>query len=188
MFKTKKKMVGIIGLGVVVMLGIASTYAFLSDQTALIANTFTVGKVGISLAEPAWELAGPEHKIVPGGTLEKDPTLTVKADSEESYVYLELDFSNDLAEFTAYYELDYHADWELIASTPQKKVFAYKETVATSKQGTTLPALFTTISFSEELTSETLSQLTAPQINVKGYAIQAQGIATALAGWQEVSK
>lgn len=63
-------------------------------------NTFTVGKVEIKLDET--DVTNPtgsrvqanSYKLMPGTTYTKDPTVTVKAGSEESYVRMKVTFNN----------------------------------------------------------------------------------------------
>ena len=62
--------------------------------------TFTVGKVEIKLDETdVTNPTGPRvkansYKLMPGTTYTKDPTVTVKAGSEESYVRMKVTFNN----------------------------------------------------------------------------------------------
>lgn len=184
MTNNRKKLTGIISIGLLILIGIAGTYAFLTDTTPTKANTFTVGKVGITLAEPEWDKEGASHKIIPGVTLAKDPTVTVTSKSEDAYVFIELDFSTQLAEHVAFYTINYNdTAWELISETGTKKVYGYKTIVAASQTDTVLPALFTTISFADTLTAENLEQLKEAKINVTGHAIQASGLADSAAAW-----
>ena len=65
-----------------------------------VTNTFTVGKVEIKLDETdVTNPTGPRvkansYKLMPGTTYTKDPTVTVKAGSEESYVRMKVTFNN----------------------------------------------------------------------------------------------
>lgn len=68
---------------------IGGTLAYFTDTTENVQNTFTMGGVKIDLTEPAWN-ADETHKLMPGVTFAKDPTITVKEDSEDSYVFLEM--------------------------------------------------------------------------------------------------
>lgn len=77
------------------------TLAYLTDSEA-VANTFTVGAVGISLDEakvnqngepdgtnrwtPSEQDAAQEYHLLPGHEYTKDPTATVDAKSEDAYV------------------------------------------------------------------------------------------------------
>ena len=78
---------------------VLGTMAYLTS-TAKVENTFTVGKVEIKLDETdVTNPTGPRvqansYKLMPGTTYTKDPTVTVKAGSEESYVRMKVTFNN----------------------------------------------------------------------------------------------
>lgn len=78
---------------------VLGTMAYLTSS-AEVKNTFTVGKVEIKLDETdVTSPAGPRvqansYKLMPGTTYTKDPTVTVKAGSEESYVRMKVTFNN----------------------------------------------------------------------------------------------
>ncbi len=81
---------------------VLGTMAYLTS-TAKVENTFTVGKVEIKLDETdVTNPTGPRvqansYKLMPGNTYTKDPTVTVKAGSEESYVRMKVTFNNAAA-------------------------------------------------------------------------------------------
>lgn len=78
---------------------VLGTMAYLTS-TAKVENTFTIGKVEIKLDET--DVTNPtgsrvqanSYKLMPGTTYTKDPTVTVKAGSEESYVRMKVTFNN----------------------------------------------------------------------------------------------
>lgn len=83
---------------------VLGTMAYLTS-TAKVENTFTIGKVEIKLDEAKVNADGiPEegaarvqansYKLMPGNTYTKDPTVTVKAGSEDSYVRMKVTFNN----------------------------------------------------------------------------------------------
>ncbi len=74
-----------------------ATMAYLTSQTEVVKNTFTVGKVEITLDEAKVDVYGNKdeearrvkenaYKLIPGHTYVKDPTVHVAANSEESYI------------------------------------------------------------------------------------------------------
>lgn len=81
---------------------VLGTMAYLTS-TAKVENTFTIGKVEITLDETdVTNPTGPRvkansYKLMPGNTYTKDPTVTVKAGSEESYVRMKVTFNNAAA-------------------------------------------------------------------------------------------
>lgn len=85
---------------------VLGTMAYLTS-TDTVENTFTVGKVAIKLDEAKVDESGKaltgdaaervkanEYHLLPGHTYTKDPTVTVKAVSEASYVRLKVTFNN----------------------------------------------------------------------------------------------
>ena len=78
---------------------VLGTMAYLTS-TDTVTNTFTVGKVEIKLDETdVTNPNGPRvkansYKLMPGTTYTKDPTVTVKAGSEDSYVRMKVTFNN----------------------------------------------------------------------------------------------
>ncbi|MGN1112985.1 MAG: SipW-dependent-type signal peptide-containing protein, partial [Acutalibacteraceae bacterium] len=83
----------IIALCLVVSLAAVSlvfgTMAYFSDKTDEKINAFTVGNVDITLNEEHWNEAE-EHSLVPTRRFAKDPTVTVAADSQDCYLFLEV--------------------------------------------------------------------------------------------------
>ena len=83
---------------------VLGTMAYLTSS-AEVENTFTIGKVEIKLdeakvtadgipVEGAARVTANSYKLMPGTTYTKDPTVTVKAGSEESYVRMQVTFNN----------------------------------------------------------------------------------------------
>ena len=111
--KNAKKIVALL-LCAVLLIGasVAGTVAYLTDTKA-VENTFTVGKVKIKLDEatvdtesgkavtPAsrTEEGNKRIRMIPGRTIDKDPTVTVLKDSEDCYVRVKV--TVDLPNWTA---------------------------------------------------------------------------------------
>lgn len=89
----KKKTVALL-LALVLVFGVAAggTIAWLIDQTAEVKNTFTYGNIGITLDET--KPANKEAKIIPGVDIEKDPKITVAANSEDCWLFVEIKEGN----------------------------------------------------------------------------------------------
>lgn len=103
--KTKRKAL-LLSLCAVLLVvaSVMGTMAYLTS-TDTVNNTFTVGKVQITLdeakvttdgtpVEGADRVKANEYKLMPGHTYIKDPTVTVKEGSEDSYVRLKVTFNN----------------------------------------------------------------------------------------------
>ncbi len=96
---SKKVLALVMSAAVVTSIAAAGTLAYLTSQDTAV-NTFTVGKVAITLDEAK---VGPDGKklegeervkentyenILPGAELDKDPTVTVEGGSADCYVYV----------------------------------------------------------------------------------------------------
>ena len=77
------------------------TMAYLTSKTDVVTNTFTVGKVTITLDEADVDLMGVkdgdtrvkanEYKLIPGHTYIKDPTIHVAGDSENCWLFVKVE-------------------------------------------------------------------------------------------------
>lgn len=93
---------------VVSIASIGGTIAWLTDSTGTVKNTFTASDVDIDLTETK-----PENntaKMVPGATIEKDPTVKVLADSEACWVFVKIEKSTDKA-FDSYMTFEIADGW-----------------------------------------------------------------------------
>ncbi len=94
MTKTKKRRIAtIVSLVLIVCIAVGATLAWLTDTTSTIENTFTVGKVDIDLTET--KPTNNTAKMVPGSSIDKDPKITVAADSEDCYVFVRIVETNN---------------------------------------------------------------------------------------------
>lgn len=93
----KKKLMTVLALVLVIAMSVAGTIAYLTDTTAPITNTFTVGNIDIGLAETTTDF-----KMVPGCDIAKDPKVTVEANSEDCWLFVRIDESENLDDFISY--------------------------------------------------------------------------------------
>lgn len=101
----KKLSILLIALALVACVGVYATVAYFTD-TAQVTNTFTVGKVNITLDEERVDTSGariPEstrtpvgndYHLVPGHSYKKDPQITIKAGSEPCFVRMLVTFNH----------------------------------------------------------------------------------------------
>lgn len=195
---------------------VMGTLAYLTS-TDEVTNTFTVGQVKITLDEAkvgtdgkaltgddAQRVQENSYKLMPGHVYDKDPTVTVKAGSEESYIKLVATVSkaNELDAIFAKYQITdlttviggYDAtNWILQGGGSVKDteantrtyVFYYKEKVSAGEKDVVLDDLFETITVPAGLTNEDIKTIQDMTITVKAYAIQADGFANADAAWEK---
>lgn len=90
--KKKTILVAAIAVMLVAALVVGGTLAYFTDKSDAKVNTFTMGNVGIDLTETKWD-AQADHTLVPGKFYDKNPTITVDANSQDAYVFLKLDLN-----------------------------------------------------------------------------------------------
>lgn len=209
--KTQKKMRKIATLVscavLLVCVTIGATVAYLTS-TDKVVNTFTVGNVQITLDEaktdvngkpviPAERVKGNEYKLMPGHTYAKDPTVTVKAGSEECYVrvlvtineQVDLDkvFDPGIALNTVL--TGSSANWvhvkDSVDLTKDTRTYElrYKNTITASETDTKLDPVFQNVVVPGDLTNDDLKAIEDLEITVVAQAIQADGFTTADAAW-----
>ena len=208
--KTKRKAL-LLSLCAVLLVvaSVMGTMAYLTS-TDTVTNTFTVGNVQITLDEAkvnpdgtlvpnAERVKANSYKLLPGRTYIKDPTVTVKAGSELSYVKMTVTFSNareldaifapDGATLTNIFNGYDPATWIAKGNTKDATAntrtyeFWYKEAVGAPNGDVALDALFDSITVPGSITKEQLDTIQGMTITVNAYAIQADGFADAEEAW-----
>ena len=96
--KVRRALLSISLVLVLMMAAVGGTIAWLTDTTEAVENTFTVGNIDIDLKEtPNTDADGDNTKdswtakLIPKHEYEKDPEVTVKAGSEECYLFVKAD-------------------------------------------------------------------------------------------------
>ena len=88
---------------------VLGTMAYLTSQ-ASVKNTFSIGKIAITLDEAQVDADGKaqtnvprvkenSYKLMPGHAYDKDPTVHVKKDSEDAYIFVKVE--NGISAFEA---------------------------------------------------------------------------------------
>ena len=193
-----------------VVASVMGTMAYLTSSDT-VTNTFTVGKVQITLDEAAVNLDGTpiegaarvkqnSYKLLPGHTYNKDPMVTVLKGSESSYVKMTVTFSkaaeldaifaptggaNLTSIFNGYNSTNWIAKGNTEDTTANTRTyeFWYKEAVAAPDGDVALDALFDSITVPGTITKDQLASIEGMTITVNAYAIQADGFANAEAAW-----
>lgn len=96
--KGAKLAVLVAALSLVMCTVIGGTVAWIVDKTAPVTNTFTYGDINITLEETT----GNTYKMIPGSEIKKNPTVTVKANSEASWLFVDIDESANFDTFMTY--------------------------------------------------------------------------------------
>lgn len=209
MKKTTKTLLVVLSVIMLMTAAVMGTIAYLTD-TQEVVNTFTVGDVDIMLDETevtpdgepvpgADRVPGNEYHLIPGKSYVKDPTVTVIAGSEESYVRMMVTI-NCMSELQAIFGADF-LPHEYIEGK-DSNIWIYNSTVDNGDNTVTyefryyktvdafeatedivLEPLFTSFTVPGEITNEQLATLDALEIKVVGHAIQTVGLASADEAW-----
>ena len=173
----KKALALVLALTLLVAGVVGGTLAWLTDQTAEVKNTFTVGDINIGLTETTTD-----YKMVPGNTIAKDPTVTVKANSEACWLFVKVTESTDLKDFITYAIAE---GW-----TELEAGVYYREVPASAADQTFSVLAGDAVTVKSDVTRTMLetAKTDAPTLTFQAYAIQKDHFATADAAWAEVSK
>lgn len=180
----KKKTLAVL-VAAVLMIGgvIGGTLAWLTDKTDPVTNTFTTSNISITLTETT----GNEYKMIPGYTITKDPKATVTAGSEECYLFVKLEKSENFDQYLTYTMAD---GWTSLDSVPG----VYYREVNSAALGTAYSVLKDDqVSVKPEVTKEmmTAAEQSNPTLTVTAYASQLHKNSTdnftAAEAWTNVS-
>ncbi|MGM9639957.1 MAG: hypothetical protein ACI3V3_01160 [Faecousia sp.] len=179
-------------LALVLALGcvIGGTIAWLTAQTAPVVNTFTVGDINITLAETKTDF-----KMVPGNTIEKDPKVTVKADSEACWLFVKIEESTNLDDFISY---SVATGW-----TPLTGVDGvyYREVAATTADTSFDVLTNNQVTVKDTVTKEMMNafdtdkdgvlsdaeKAALPTLTFTAYAVQMDNVTSATEAWAKVN-
>ena len=188
MKKTKKIVALALAAVLLVCTSVAATLAYLQDSTQVVNNTFTVGKVLIDLDEAEVDEygenangrteTGNEYKLVPGHTYIKDPTVYVKAGSEECYLFVEV--VNGLVDIIDEKTIEDQMDekgWVNLEGN-----IWYLDTTVDASESTTDISKVVFENFKLKGDADVADYATAT-ITIKAFAVQADGMTDAADAW-----
>lgn len=169
---------------------IGTTLAYFTD-TKEVTNTFTVGSVKITLDEAevgddGQALAsgertnGNEYRLYPGKEYDKDPTITVAADSEDCYLFVKVVNGLDGLEVAegngkTIAEQMKAKGWTLV--TGETNVYMQSRIYSAGNE----VVVFDTFTIDTAETATTLAK--AGNVVITAYAVQADGFNTAAEAW-----
>ena len=183
----KKTLTVLLALVLVIAMSVAGTMAYLTS-TDSVTNSFTVGKVAITLDEAKVNEYGEldvtatgrvkanEYKLIPGHSYTKDPIIHVAADSEDCYLFVKVEdgLAGIEAATTIADQLKAN-NWKAVEGVANVYVYAKgtdaKTAVPASKTATDVPVFG---SFTLTGTAS-VADYANKQIKVTAYAIQADG-------------
>ena len=163
----KKGLALVLALTLLVVGVVAGTLAWLTAKSDVVTNTFTTSDIKVKLEETT----GEEYKMIPGYTISKDPKATVLSGSEECYLFVKLEKSQN---FDTYLKYDIADDW-----TPLTGVNGvYYRVVNTADMGTPYSVLKNDqVTVKDTVTKEQMNALNAesavkPTLTITAYASQ----------------
>ena len=201
--KGMKPLALLLALTLLVGCAVGGTIAWLTAQTGPVTNTFTVGDIKINLTE---EVKNPFH-FVPGDKLEKDPKVTVEANSEACYLFVKVTVANNANDNVAsIVNFDVADGWKYIVNGVEQTAhptayvngtyYFYREVDATTAKAgesyfvlagdTTYPEGFVTID--TQVTKDMVEAINRsnPTVTFDAAAIQVANIETLAKAWQEL--
>lgn len=196
----KKKLMTVLALVLVIAMSVAGTYAYLTSQ-AEVKNTFTVGKVAITLDEAKVNEYGVadnrvprvtenSYKLMPGHEYSKDPVVHVAENSEACYVFVKVvddiaaievnDATNETPNVAAQIKDN---GWTALEGVDGVNNVYYKSVSAdVAKNGVDLK-VFDGFKIIDTITNTALDTYNGKTITVTAYAVQADGFETPAAAW-----
>ena len=208
MKKTRKPLITAM-CALVLALGVNATYAWLTDTTDTVTNTFTVGKVEITLDEAAvneygqklnknGEVAAEDkdlaervtnnnYKLIPGQTYVKDPIVTVVKDSEACWLFVKVEngiaaIEDSAATMAGQIKANGWMSLDGFNGVYYKQVSADE-----ASAGSAFPVFASFKIDGEKTTAETLAPMNGATVKVTAYAVQLAGFeGNASAAWNKV--
>ncbi len=200
----KKKKVGLPIRTLLAMLAVAlllggamgGTLAWLTSTPDGVTNTFTSSDINITLAETKGG-TNREFKMVPGNEIEKDPKITVEANSEECYLFVKIETSHNYSTYLENYETA--EEWTALPDVEG----VYYRTVSSSANAQTFSVLKNDkVKVKTSVTSDQMKAIDGlnhdgteneeelaarPTLKFTAYAIQTANITNAAAAWAELN-
>lgn len=159
------------------------TVAWLVSKPDAIVNTFTIGDINATLTETA-----KEFKIVPGVDIAKDPVATVKAGSEDCYLFVQLTEANwPTFTFTEAGSTARKVEYTVADGwTKLENGVYYREVAKSDAEDQSFHVLQgDKVTVSSTLTKEEANEIKQqPKLTVAVYAVQKAGMDTPAKAWE----
>lgn len=152
-----------------VVVAVGGTVAYLKASTNTITNTFTTSTIGVELAETTTT-----YQMIPGGTISKDPKVTVTNPDTAAYVFVKIEQSTNFNTFMTYEIAD---GWTAV--TVENETVYYREVSKTATTKTFSVLKGDKVSVKSDVTKEQMSALTEgtkPTLSFTAYVIQKDNI------------
>lgn len=178
-----KLVVAMLAVTLLIGCAIGGTVAWLTDKTTAVTNTFTYGDINIELTET--KPTNKQAKIIPGVDIEKDPKVTVKANSEACWLFVKVEEKGTFVANKVTYSI---ADgWTKGDGTNIPENVYYREVDAVTVDTDFAVLEGNKVTVSDTLTKEDIKNITTnPTLTFTAYAVQKDGIADAATAWAKV--
>ena len=194
MKKRTKVLLLLLSAMLLVAASVMGTLAYLTSQ-ADVKNTFTVGKVGITMTESKVDENGKAiadtstdsnaYKLIPGHEYDKDPTITVDSNSESCWLFVEvkngikaLEDSNN----TIHNQITTTNGWKQLENVTTSDVYYKFWNKEAADVSYTVP-VFSSFKIATNAQSDETNWTNNLEVKVTAYAIQADGINEASTAW-----
>ena len=165
----KKKIALLMACVMAFGIAVGGTLAWLTDKTGDVVNTFTPSTISITLTEekPVSQTA----KMIPGFTIEKDPKVTVAANSEDCYLFVKVTESANYDDFMTY-AVD-NTIWTELTGVEGVTGVYYREVTASTADQPFYVLKDNKVTVKDDVTKSDMTTLTAnPTLAFKAAAIQ----------------
>lgn len=176
-----KAFAAVLALALVLGCALGGTVAWLVANSDTVTNTFTYGDINIALTET--KPVNREAKIIPGMNIEKDPKVTVKANSEACWLFVKVEEAGTFVDDKVTYSI---ADgWTAL---PGQSGVYYREVGAVTADTDFYALKGNVVKVSDTLTKEDIKDIpTGPTLTFTAYAVQKDGITDAATAWAKVN-
>ena len=174
----KKTFVLLLALVLIAGAAVGGTLAWLTAKSDTVVNTFTTSDITVKLEETT----GTSYKMVPGCEIAKDPKVWVVAGSEDCYLFVKLEWSNNTygtgTDAKNYLSYTIANGWTLVPGETNVYYRIVTSTQMSSDDGGTnaYPVLAgNTVTVSGEITKEQMNAFTEdnlPKLTITAYATQ----------------
>ena len=172
--KVKSALVAIVAACIILSLSTGATVAYLASRTSTLEYIFTYGNVSITLAESA----ATQYLILPGSDIPKDPTVTVRAGSEDCWLFFKAEKTSDFDRYMTYTPAE---GWTAL---PGETGVYYRRVDATAEDLSFPLMEGNKVTVRDTLTEEELRAVSVlPKLTFTAYAIQQEQIVSPETAW-----
>ena len=175
-----KLVVAMLAVTLLIGCAIGGTVAWLTAKTEAVVNTFTYGDINIELAETT----GANYKIIPGKDINKDPKVTVKANSEACWLFVKVQEAGTFVDGKVTYSID--DGWTKLTGVTGVDNVYYREVGAVTADTSFDVIKDNKVYVKDTLMKEDIKSITNPTLTFTAYAVQKDGINTAADAWDKV--